>query len=340
MRLVKSHHANAAKQWKNDCAGSPRGAFTLVELLVVIGIIALLISILLPSLQKAKRAAATVQCSSNMRQVSMAMLMYINANKGVLPPTAMPMLAAYPNNYPFGFWWANELVRGKYIKANSVYTAPDPSGNTNNKKFYGPNVFKCPEGTSESDMTGGQGNFPCDALNNGCASAPSFGNDGWGAKEGFFIASWYQLNGRVCDNQSSGMSYPGGTSPSPFVWWNTGNSTWDSSDPINYIGVLRFRRTLSMVRKSAEVVMIVEAADPNWYDDVSHGPDGKQHCRRMGARHGKKTADGYNAFTNFAFFDGHVALYPTLDYQSPVAGLGLYDQIHKQGTIFVLNQQR
>lgn len=62
-----------------------RTAFTLVELLVVIGIIAVLISILLPSLKQARESANTVQCMSNMRQIGMAILMYSNENGGSLP---------------------------------------------------------------------------------------------------------------------------------------------------------------------------------------------------------------------------------------------------------------
>ena len=84
-----------------------RSAFTLVELLVVIGIIALLISILLPALSRAKQTANRVKCLSNLRQLGMGFQLYALSNKGRFPFDAVDNATPWDEDW---IWWQEVVV--------------------------------------------------------------------------------------------------------------------------------------------------------------------------------------------------------------------------------------
>lgn len=114
--------------------------FTLVELLVVIGIIALLISILLPSLNKAQQAARAVQCASNMRTIGQFFRLYEDANKGNFPFT----MANCPNNYWVGEYadtWPCAIDYKGVMNDNQSAGPPNTYLNVNIQDV---NVWHCP----------------------------------------------------------------------------------------------------------------------------------------------------------------------------------------------------
>jgi prepilin-type processing-associated H-X9-DG protein/prepilin-type N-terminal cleavage/methylation domain-containing protein len=104
-----------------------RSGFTLVELLVVIGIISLLIAMLLPALNKARQAAKTVQCLSNLKQISLAMQMYAGENHGWMPPLYQATGNPSPSQYQR---WTATLCRGKYLPVAAVFFCPEMENNT------------------------------------------------------------------------------------------------------------------------------------------------------------------------------------------------------------------
>ena len=111
-------------------------AFTLVELLVVIGIIALLISVLLPALNRARMASKTVVCASNMRQLGLALRMYAGDNMDVLPP------GHYTHRSPDRFWAWHDYI-DRYL-GNKMTDGSRDLDYSNTAHTFMPKIMQCP----------------------------------------------------------------------------------------------------------------------------------------------------------------------------------------------------
>jgi prepilin-type N-terminal cleavage/methylation domain-containing protein len=161
--MCKPLHGGSQPGKYSSASRRPRPhGFTLVELLVVIGIIAVLIAMLMPALEKARTEAKIVACASNQRQIYMAVVMYANDNNNYLPGVNAREAnwgaqyytnwGAYPweysnNNGSSTWWWdppdptletpssaymnvvrwfgVGMLVGGKYLPPSTVVGCPD-----------------------------------------------------------------------------------------------------------------------------------------------------------------------------------------------------------------------
>jgi prepilin-type N-terminal cleavage/methylation domain-containing protein/prepilin-type processing-associated H-X9-DG protein len=113
--------------------GSPKRAFTLVELLVVISIIALLLAILMPSLQKAREQGKRVVCASNQKQLGLAYVCYMAENSD-----------KFPGVFSLGRWWSFSAPGYYLSEPPYLVDNHDPQNDTLGKYVKSPKTWWCP----------------------------------------------------------------------------------------------------------------------------------------------------------------------------------------------------
>jgi prepilin-type N-terminal cleavage/methylation domain-containing protein/prepilin-type processing-associated H-X9-DG protein len=262
-----------------------RHAFTLVELLVVIGIIALLIAILLPSLNKAREQARTVQCLSNLRQLGLANSQYVVNYKGFTVPNDYGYmnppgtLVRDSGGVVIAETWFSIFVTQKlidYPDDRVRWPAPMQQGQTPTNPPAGNTVLNCPSGTeeivSETYWDKSRPNHRQSA-----EGAAGYATVSTIFDPGRAIFCWYGINGTSSDS--------GDRKYIPSRRWPPDNNP---TNPPAGPKITDFRRP-------SETVFLFDGVSFNVHDRPN----------RLNARHNKRS------YTNLLFFDGHANSYPT-----------------------------
>jgi prepilin-type N-terminal cleavage/methylation domain-containing protein/prepilin-type processing-associated H-X9-DG protein len=309
-----------------------RSAFTLIELLVVVAIIAVLIAILLPSLNKSREQARIAKCAVNERAIAMGCVVYAQDNSGT---NIIEFVKSGSPDFPNGFWWTNELVSQGYVKAPNNFQDLGGGNFVMTMDRSANSIFYCPDSlldTQPSGVTWTQ-NFPRDRGN----LAPNHQATPKVAGPGNTrIYNWYGLTSTITKNNDMSAN-PNGTATAgatAFIDYSGNTGTPPATeDP-------RYQRSSRLIAAPSRMVMVMEAPSDDNFPAAT--PQSKAPVLR--GIHGDATNNGLDGTTNFAFFDGHVAKYPT----SPYSQNGFATNLNSstgivgatvQDTIFFLQQQ-